>query len=221
MIAGRLRKLAPDVSKVVITCGLLVFLGAVVSGCHGSRISEDQRFRTAVRSACESYAADMKTISRRERTEPATAAYGVSTAEFRAEQRWLEQLRQLSPPAATGVTVGAWRRAIDLQLRDAQASVVLYGKEFAKVQRSWKRPLPTPKLPPGTGPTAAILAQAFNSPEGRRFRRLQNRLLKQVHAHAGPWLRMLEAVGLLEACGGATNDKAPGITTPPTTTRRR
>jgi hypothetical protein len=215
------RSLAAETLRVVISVALLVLLGTVASACHSSRSSEDQRFGTALKSACESYAAEIRATSRREQTEPATGASGgVSTASFEAEQRWLEQLRQLTPPASTGVTARAWRKAIDLQLRDARAGVALYGREFAKVVRSWKRPLKAPKLPPGTGPTAAVLAQAFNSPEGRRFLRLQSRLFKQVEAHWPAWERMLKAVGLPKACAGTKNGKRLATTAPATTTRR-
>jgi len=163
----------------------------------------------------------MNAISRREANPAGRAATGrVSTASFQAEQRWLEQLRQLSPPASTGVTVSMWRKAIDLQLRDTRAAVVLYGKEFAKVVRSWKRPPPTAKLPQGTGPTAAILAQAFNSPEGRRFISLQNKLFKQMQTDGPDWERMLKAVGLLKTCSEAGTAQAPGTATVLTTTTR-
>jgi hypothetical protein len=191
---------------VAVAAAVLMFMSTVVSGCGGSRPSAEQRFATAVRKACDSYAADVKAISRRTRiNEVVTATGGLPTADFRAERRWLEQLRQLSPPASTGVTSGEWRKAIDVQLRDVRAAVDLYGKKFAKVVRSWKRPLPTPKLPPGTGPTAATIAQAFNSAAGRRFLRLQNTFLRHTQADAPGWLRMLKSVGIFKIC------REPGV----------
>ena len=115
------------------------------------------------------------------------------------------------------MTVREWRKAVDVQLRDVLAAIALYGKEYTKLVRSWKRPLPTPKLPPGTGPTAAILAQAFNSPEGRRFLRAQTKLFEQMQTDASGWERMLDRVGLLKACLGATAQPTFQATT---TTRR-
>jgi hypothetical protein len=159
----------------------------------------------------------MAAISRKEHNDPDKVR---PVTEFQSERRWLEQLRQLVPPSSTGVTVGAWRNAVDVQLRDADAAVALYGKEFSKLVRSWKRPLPTPKLPPGTGPTAATLAQAFNSPEGRRFLRLQTKLFRQMQTHAPGWERMLNRVGLLKACLGEAG-QAPGTTAQATTTTSR
>jgi hypothetical protein len=156
----------------------------------------------------------MTAISRRERTDPDKVH---PTAAFQAERSWLERLRPLVPPSSTGVTVSEWRNALDVQLRDVLASIALYGKEYTKLVRSWKRPLPTPRLPPGTGPTAAILAQAFNSPEGRRFLRVQTKLFKQIQTDASGWERMLERVGLLKACLGATTQPTSQATT---TTRR-
>jgi hypothetical protein len=156
----------------------------------------------------------MTAISRREQTEPDKAH---PTAAFQAELRWLARLRQLVPPSSTGVTVSEWRKAVDVQSRDVRAAIALYGKEYTKLVRSWKRPLPTPKLPPGTGPTAAILAEAFNSPEGRRFLRVQTKLFKQMQTDASGWERMLERVGLLKACLGATTQPTSQATT---TTRR-
>ena len=159
----------------------------------------------------------MAAISRRERTNPDKAR---PTAASEAAQRWLEQLRRLVPPSSTRVSVSEWRNAIDMQLRDVRAAIALYGKEFTKLERSWKRPLPPPKLPPGTGPTAATLAEAFNSPEGRRFLRLQTKLFKQMQTDAPGWERMLKAVGLLKACLGPTT-QTPGTTAQSTTTTRR
>jgi len=156
----------------------------------------------------------MTAISRRELSDPDKAR---PTAAFQAERRWLARLRQLVPPSSTGVTVREWRKAVDVQLRDVLAAIALYGKEYTKLVRSWKRPLPTPKLPPGTGPTAAILAQAFNSPEGRRFLRAQTKLFEQMQTDASGWERMLDRVGLLKACLGATAQPTFQATT---TTRR-
>jgi hypothetical protein len=196
---------------------LLVLLTAVVSGCDRSRGSDERRFAIGTRAACTSYGAEMTAISRREHTDPDKAR---PAAAFQAERRWLEQLRQLVPPSSTGVTVSEWTNAVDVQLRDVRAAIALYGKEFTKLVRSWKRPLPTPKLPPGTGPTAATLAEAFNSPEGRRFLRLQTKLFKQMQTDAPGWERMLKTVGLLKACLGATT-QTPGTTAQATTTTRR
>jgi hypothetical protein len=156
----------------------------------------------------------MTAILRREQKDPDKAH---PTAAFQAELRWLARLRQLVPPSSTGVTVSEWRKAVDLQLRDVRAAIALYGKEYTKLVRSWKRALPTPKLPPETGPTAAILAEAFNSPEGRRFLRVQTKLFKQMQTDASGWERMLERVGLLKACLGATTQPTSQATT---TTRR-
>jgi hypothetical protein len=156
----------------------------------------------------------MTAISRREQTDPDKAR---PTAAFQAERRWLARLRQLVPPSSTGVTVSEWRKAVDVQFRDVRAAIALFGKEYGKLVRSWKRPLPTPKLPPGTGPTAAILAEAFNSPEGRHFLRVQTKLFKQMQTDASGWERMLERVGLLKACLGATTQPTFQATT---TTRR-
>jgi hypothetical protein len=156
----------------------------------------------------------MTAISRREQTDPDKAP---PNAAFQAELRWLARLRQLVPPSSTGVTVSEWGKAVDVQLRDVRAAIALYGKEYTKLVRSWKRPLPTPKLPPGTGPTAAILAGAFNSPEGRRFLRVQTKLFKQMQTDASGWERMLERIGVLKACLGATPQPTPQATT---TTRR-
>ena len=196
--------------RVVSPAGLLlVLLTAVVSGCDGSRDAVERRFATGARAACASYSAEMAAISRKEHNDPDKSR---PVTEFQSERRWLERLRQLVPPSSTGVTVGAWRSAVDVQLRDAAAAVALYGKEFSKLARSWKRPLATPKLPPGTGPTAATLAQAFNSPEGRRFLRLQTKLFRQIQMHAPGWERMLKRVGLLKACLGEAR-QAPRTTT--------
>jgi len=198
-----------------------MFLSTVVSGCGGSRPSAERGFATGVRKACDSYTAEIDAISRRTPTDPvASATGGLSTADFQAERRWLEQLRRLSPPVSTGVTTAAWRKAIDVQLRDARAAVDLYGKEFAKVVRSWKRPLPTPKLPPDTGPTAATLAQAFNSAEGRRFLRLQNTLLRHMQDDAPGWLRMLKSAGLFKICHEPAVGHTGGTTKQLTTTTR-
>jgi len=155
----------------------------------------------------------MTVISRREQTDPDKAH---PNAAFQAELRWLVRLRRLVPPSSTGVTVSEWGKAVDVQLRDVRAAIALYGKEYRKLVRSWKRPLPTPKLPPGTGPTAAILAKAFNSPAGRRFLRVQTKLFKQMQTDASGWERMLDRIGVLKACLGAT----PQLTSQATTTRR-
>jgi hypothetical protein len=207
--------------RVAVAAAVLMFLSTVVSACRGSRPPDEHGFATAVREACDSYTAEMNAISRRNPTDRvASATGGLSTADFQAERRWLEQLRQLTPPASTGVTPSAWRNAIDVQLRDARVAVDLYGKEFAKVVRSWKRPLPAPKLPPDTGPTAATLAQAFNSPEGRRFLRLQNTFLRHTQADAPGWLRMLRSVGLFKICREPGVGHTGGTTTQLTTTIR-
>src|SRR5205085_3062420 len=212
---------AAQLLRVAIAAAVLVFSSTVGSGCGGSHRSDEQGFATAVRKACNSYTAEINAISRRTRTDRVAAATGgMSTAEFKAERRWLERLRRLGPPASTGVTPRAWRKAIDVQLRDARAAVDLYGKEFAKLVRSWKRPLPTPKLPAGTGPTAATLAQAFNSPEGRRFLRRQNLLLRRLQADAPDWLRMMKSVGLFKICRGPEVRHTGGTTTQPTPTTR-
>lgn len=182
-----------------------------MSGCDRSRGgSDERRFATGARAACTSFGAETASISRRENTDPDKARPG---AAFQAERRWLTRLRQLVLPSSTGVTLSAWRKAVDVQLRDVRAAIALYDKEYTKLVRSWKRALPTPKLPPGTGPTAAILAQAFNSPEGRRFLRVQTKLFKQMQTDAPGWERMLERVGLVKACLGATTEPTAQATT--------
>jgi hypothetical protein len=158
----------------------------------------------------------MSAISRREHTDPDKAR---PAAAFQAERTWLEHLRRLVPPSSTGVTASEWRNAVDVQQRDVRAAIALYGKEFTKLVRSWKRPLPPPKLPPETGPTAGTLAEAFSSPEGRRFLRLQTKLFKEMQTDAPGWERMLKTVGLLKACLGATT-QTPGTTAQSKTTHR-
>jgi hypothetical protein len=210
----RLLSTRRGVRRAVSHAAVLLVLLAIVSGCDRSRAgSDEKRFATGARTACTSYGAEMTALSRRERTDPEKAR---PAAAFEAERRWLKRLRQLVPPSSAGVTVSEWRNAVDVQLRDVHAEIALYGKEFTKLVRSWKRPLPTPKLPPGTGPTAAILAEAFNSPEGRRFLRLQTKLFKQTQTDAPGWERMLERVGLVKACLGT----ATLPTTHATTTTR-
>jgi hypothetical protein len=120
---------------------------------------------------------------------------------FRISDRMLGDLRDLTPQASTGVTPAEWRKAVDAVRRDGRAFDSFFATEYPKLLRSFKKSNPTPKLPPGTGPTAATLAQAFNSPEGRRYLRLQRRLSQRMQADSKTMERISRKVGLVKACG--------------------
>jgi hypothetical protein len=119
----------------------------------------------------------------------------------RISDNLMGDLRKLSPPASTGVTAEEWRKAIDAMRGDGRAFESFYAQEYPKLLRSLNKPNPKPKLPPGTGPTAAILAQAFNSPEGRRYLRLQRPLWQRLEADLKELERIDRKVRVFKACG--------------------
>jgi hypothetical protein len=121
-------------------------------------------------------------------------------ASSRAADKWFSRLRAVEPPASSGVSASEWRRTIDAERRDLRAVDAFDAKEIPRLLRSFRKPHPTPKLPPGTGPTSATLAQAFNSPEGRRFLRLQQKLLHKTEVNFRAWTRLMRKVGLLRGC---------------------
>ena len=90
---------------------------------------------------------------------------------------------------------------IDLLRSDLRASDSFYAKWYPKLLASFEKPHAAPELPPDTGPTAQILAQAFNSPEGREFVRLQRQLLQRAQAHSARAEQIFRKVGLNKACG--------------------
>jgi len=63
--------------------------------------------------------------------------------------------------------------------------------EEPRLLRSLKVENPTP-LRPGVGATAATLAQAFNSSEGRRFLRLQRELTQRTAKSDREWRSVIE-----------------------------
>jgi hypothetical protein len=99
---------------------------------------------------------------------------------------------------------------LDAVRRDGRAFDSFYVKEYPKLLRSFKESNPEPKLPPGTGATAAILAQAFNSPEGRRFLRVQRRLGQRLAADSKTMERIGRKVGMLKACGDIAGGQSQG-----------
>lgn len=119
-------------------------------------------------------------------------------------ERLLTALRALTPPHDTGVSQATWRATIDRQLRDLRAVSTFYAKEMPTLLRSLKGSNPVPKLPPGTGPTAAILAQAFNSPTGRHFLRAQAALSKSFDHHQQQFTATMRRAGVttVPACKG-------------------
>ena len=114
--------------------------------------------------------------------------------------------RALTPPRDTGVSQAEWRATIDQQLRDFKAVSTFNAREMPKLLRSFKSSNPEPKLPPDTGPTAAILAQAFNSPVGRHYLRAQAALLKGIGKHQQQFTATMRRVGVTNAssCKGLT-----------------
>jgi hypothetical protein len=117
-------------------------------------------------------------------------------ASSRAADRWFSRLRTLEPPTSSGVNVGGWKKTIGLELRDLRAV--------------------------DAGPTATILAQAFNSPEGRRYLRLQQKLLQRTQVDYRAWTRLMRKVGLVQACSPhpTKNATTPGSATQLGTTAR-
>jgi hypothetical protein len=73
-------------------------------------------------------------------------------------------------------------------------------REYPKLLKSFRTPHPVPKLPPGTGPTAATLAQAFNSAEGRRFLRLQAVLMRRLNEDVRSTRAVLRKAGVPRRC---------------------
>jgi hypothetical protein len=139
-----------------------------------------------------------------------------------AADRSFSRLRTLEPPTSSGVNVGGWKKTIGLELRDLRAVDAFYAKETPRLLRSFRKPHRTPKLAPGTGPTATILAQAFNSPEGRRYLRLQQKLLQRTQVDYRAWTRLMRKVGLVQACSPhpTRNATTPGSATQLGTTAR-
>jgi hypothetical protein len=206
--------------KVTATL-LVVSVTIALSACAGSHRSSDDAFSHQVRAICKTFAAEQAAAPPFTGKKPSPSAVEQQDrAASLAADRWFSRLRALEPPALSDVSVSEWRRTIDLERRDLRAVNAFYAKETPRLLRSFRKPHPTPKLPPGTGPTAATLAQAFNSPEGRRFLRLQQKLLKRIPGDYRAWTRLMQKVGLLQACSPhparSTSTTAPA-TAPATT----
>jgi hypothetical protein len=175
-----------------------------------------------VRAICKTLATQQAAIARRtgKKASP-SATERQDRASSRAADSWYRRLRALEPPASSGVTATEWRRTIDLERRDLQTIEAFYSKETPMLIRSFRKTHRTPKLPPGTGPTATILAQAFNSPEGHRYLRLQQKLMRKTTVDYRSWTRLMRKVGLFQACSPrspkSTTTTAPN-TMPATTT---
>ena len=172
----------------------------IVSGC-GSSASDAQRFTVGARAACANYVRALKHFDHSISAQAGERNVALST---KASEDWLHALRPLVPPRSSGVSTATWRHDIEVQIADERAVARFYKAEFPKLLASFKHNNPTPKLPPGTGPTAATLAQAFNSAEGRRFLRLEKKLTDRTTVHAKAWARIAKRVGLLTLCRAAT-----------------
>lgn len=191
---------ASDRQVIRLSAAVLVILAATgLAACGGSQSSSRQDFASAVRSACKEYAVRRAAVFRI--MDKADGWHQQQIHELdRITDRWLGELRKLTPPASTGVSGTEWRKVLDAMRRDGRASDAFFATEFPKLLRSLKKRPPTSKLPPGTGPTAAILAQAFESPEGRRYLRLQKRLEQQAAVDSKRMGRIGRRVGMDQAC---------------------
>jgi hypothetical protein len=169
-----------------------IALGASACGPSSSGMTHAQ-FTAGLQTACKN-AAKVK--------PPKNGSISVKPAE-----NVLAELRALTPPHDTGVSQAVWRATIDQQIQDLNAVSAFYAREMPKLLRSFKRPNPAPKLPPGTGPTAAILAQAFNSPTGRRYLRAQAALFKSFGHDEQQFTATLRRAGVPTAspCKGLSN----------------
>jgi len=163
-------------------------------------------FTTQLRALCRTFSAEQAIFKRIEKEPPPTGLeLSPSIRDVsRSSDRWFAKLRELRPPVSSGVSVSEWRRVIDLLRSDLSASDSFYAKWYPKLLASFKKPHAAPKLPPDTGPTAKILAQAFNSPEGREFVRLQQQLLQRTQAHSAKAEQIFRKVGLDKTCGDGT-----------------
>jgi hypothetical protein len=146
----------------VAATAVVLVAATVLTACSGSHDSSGRDFAAAVRAVCTKYAAQEAAVSRRLGKSSAPNQRLIRET-FRISDRYLGDLRELSPPASTGVSAVEWRKVLDAVRRDGRAFDSFYVKEYPKLLRSFKESNPEPKLPPGTGATAAILAQAFNS----------------------------------------------------------
>ena len=170
---------------------LVVPIAIALTACGGSNRSSGEAFCKHAQALDKTYGA----INRRVGNSDSRAA---TERSIRASVRFYGGLRALQPPASSGVGVSEWKRVLGTEQRDWRSMFFLfYGREWHRLLRSWDKPLRTPKLPPGTGPTAATLAQAFNSPEGRRFNRLQNKLLKGVDVDFRASIHLMQTVARL------------------------
>ncbi len=216
-----MRHRAERISLTGTATFLVVSMAIAPSACSGSHRQSDEAFSDQVRAICKTYAAEQAAAAHRTGKKPSPSTIErQDRAASRAADRWLSRLLVLEPPASSGVSVSEWRRTIDLERRELRAINSFYAKETPRLLRSFRKPHRTPKLAPGTGPTAAILAQAFNSPEGRRFLRLQQRLVQRTQIAYRAWTRLMRKVGLVQACtphsARSATTNAPA--TAPTTT---
>ena len=141
------------------------------------------------------FAAGLQTICKR----AAKVKVNRRSTSVKPAERLLTALRALTPPRDTGLSQAKWRATIDQQLRDLEAVSAFDAKEMPKLLRSLKSSHPVPKLPPGTGATAAILAQGFNSPEGRHFLRAQAALFRSFDHHEQQFIATMRRAGVTNA----------------------
>jgi hypothetical protein len=211
---------AESALRTVTATLLLVSVTIALTACAGSPRSSDDAFSGRVRAICKAFAAEQALIAGQRGKKPSPSAVErQDSAASLAADRWFSRLRALEPPVSSGVGIGEWRRTIDLERRDLRAVNAFYANETPRLLRSFRKPHPEPKLAPGTGPTAATLAEAFNSPEGRRFLRLQQKLLERTQRDYRVWTRLMQKVNLLQACSphpaSSTSSTAPTTTAHP------
>jgi hypothetical protein len=199
-------ELTVEHSSLTVTAAILVVaLAIALSACSGSHRSSERAFSDQVRAICKTLATQQAVIARRTGKKASPSAIErQDRANSRASDNWYRRLRALAPPASSGVSAIEWKRSIDLQRRDLRAIEAFYSKETPRLIRSFRKTNRAPKLPPGTGPTATILAQAFNSAEGHRYLRLQRKLLRRTNVDFRAWTRLMRKVGLLKACSPAS-----------------
>jgi hypothetical protein len=192
-IGLRIGSLGSERTNALCVVALIaVVVGA--SGCGGASSGMTRaQFEAGLQAICK------------KATKERPDADGVSV---KPAERALTALRALTPPGDTGVSQATWRATIDIQLRDFQAVSAFYAKETPALLRSFKRSNPVPKLPPGTGPTAATLAQAFNSPAGRHYLRAQAALFKSFDHHQQRFNAVMRRAGVStssSSCKAVTN----------------
>jgi hypothetical protein len=190
--------------RIVVAVSVVALSGAALTGCGSSARSLSNQaasgsFTRGVSAACRVYEKAITPFikaSISHTRDPST----FSDALEPAEMGFLVKVRALTPPTTTGVTQSEWRHAIDAERDGDRLTYQLAAELNAAIRYAEKHAPATPKLPPGTGPTAATFAQALNTPLGRHYLRDAQRLTPQIRADTRASKPVMQQSGVNRIC---------------------